>query len=88
MIKSNDGSLNRREFVKLLGPGLYFLFSIDDLLLAQQPGGPVGRYPDDFNAYFRIAEDGHVTCYAGKVELGQGVTASLAQMLAESRSPI
>jgi nicotinate dehydrogenase subunit B len=82
-MKSNEEFLNRREFVKLLGPGLYFLFSIDDLLLAQQPGGPAGRYPDDFNAYFRIAEDGHVTCYSGKVELGQGVTASLAQMLAE-----
>jgi nicotinate dehydrogenase subunit B len=80
---SNEEALNRREFVKLLGPGLYFLFSIDGLLLAQQPGGSAGRYPDDFNAYFRIAEDGHVTCYSGKVELGQGVTASLAQMLAE-----
>jgi nicotinate dehydrogenase subunit B len=80
---SNEEALNRREFVKLLGPGLYFLFSIDGLLLAQQPGGTAGRYPDDFNAYLRIAEDGHVTCYSGKVELGQGVTASLAQMLAE-----
>ncbi len=83
MITSNDEFLNRREFAKLLGAGIYFLFSIDELLLAQQPGGPVGRYPDDFNAYLRIAEDGHVTCFAGKVELGQGVTTSLTQMLAE-----
>jgi nicotinate dehydrogenase subunit B len=82
-MKSKEEFLNRREFVKLLGPGLYFLFSMNDLLFAQQAGGPVGRYPDDFNAYFRIAENGHVTCYSGKVELGQGVTASLAQMLAE-----
>jgi nicotinate dehydrogenase subunit B len=71
-------SLNRREFVKLLGPGIYFLFSIDNLALGQ-----AGKYPDDFNAYLRIAEDGHVTCYAGKVELGQGVNTSLVQMLAE-----
>lgn len=75
--------LDRREFVKILGPGLYFLFSLDNLLLGQQPGGRMGGYPTDLNAYLRIAEDGHVTCYAGKVELGQGVTASLAQMLAE-----
>jgi len=75
--------LDRREFVKILGPGLYFLFSLDDFLLGQQPGGRMGGYPTDLNAYLRIAEDGHVTCYAGKVELGQGVTASLAQMLAE-----
>ncbi len=75
--------LDRREFIKLLGPGLYILFSVEDLLLAQQPPMRMGRYPEDFNAYLRIAEDGRVTCYSGKVELGQGVIASLAQMLAE-----
>ena len=74
--------LDRREFVKLLGPGLYILFLAEDIL-SQQPGGRAGSYPEDFNAYLRIAENGHVTCYSGKVELGQGVIASLAQMLAE-----
>jgi nicotinate dehydrogenase subunit B len=83
MMNSKEEFLSRREFVQLLGPGLYFLFRIDDLLLAQELGRSFGRYPDDFNAYLRIAEDGHVTCYSGKVELGQGITASLAQMLAE-----
>ena len=82
-MNGNEDFLNRREFVKVLGPGIYFLFSFSDLLAAQQPGGPIGRYPDDFNAYLRIAEDGHVTCYVGKVELGQGMITSLAQMLAE-----
>ncbi len=82
-MKNDRESLDRREFVKLLGPGIYFLFSIDDFVLGQQPGARIGGYPDDFNAYFRIAENGHVTCYSGKVELGQGVIASLAQMLAE-----
>ena len=80
---SHDDLLQRREFLKLLGPGIYFLFSIDDLLLGQQPRSTAGSYPEDFNAYFRIAEDGHVTCYSGKVELGQGIITSLAQMLAE-----
>jgi len=79
----HDDILQRREFLKLLGPGIYFLFSIDDLLLGQQPRNTAGSYPEDFNAYFRIAEDGQVTCYSGKVELGQGIIASLAQMLAE-----
>jgi len=82
-MNSKEDFLNRREFVKLLGPGIYFLFSLEDTLFAQQPGNTVGRYPDDFNAYLRIAEDGHVTCYVGKVELGQGIITSLAQMLAE-----
>jgi isoquinoline 1-oxidoreductase len=79
---TREDSLQRREFLKLLGPGLYFLFWVDHLL-GQQPRGAAGSYPEDFNAYLRIAEDGHVTCYSGKVELGQGITASLAQMLAE-----
>jgi nicotinate dehydrogenase subunit B len=82
-VTTNLGELpNRREFIKLLGPGLYFLFSVEDLLFGQQPRG-AGGYPEDFNAYMRIAEDGSVTCYTGKVELGQGIIAALAQMLAE-----
>jgi nicotinate dehydrogenase subunit B len=78
--------MNRREFVKILGPGIYLLFSVEGLLNGQQlfgAGFGGGSYPDDFNAYLRIAENGQVTCYTGKVELGQGVIASLAQMLAE-----
>lgn len=75
--------LERRTFLKFLGPGVYILFSLDDFLLGQQPRAAAGRYPEDFNAYFRIGEDGHVTCYSGKVELGQGIIAALAQMLAE-----
>jgi len=82
MITGNENLLDRRDFVKLLGPGIYFLFSVDELLQGQQQG-MFGRYPEDFNAYLRIAENGQVTCYSGKVELGQGVIASLAQMLAE-----
>jgi len=37
----------------------------------------------DFNAYLRIGEDGGVTCFTGKVELGQGAITSLAQTLAD-----
>jgi nicotinate dehydrogenase subunit B len=75
--------MERREFIKILGPGIYFLFSIEDSLFGQQARGGVGRYPDDFNAYLRIGKDGKITCYTGKIEMGQGIIASLAQMLAE-----
>jgi isoquinoline 1-oxidoreductase len=67
--------------MKLLGPGLYILFSAEDFIFSQQPGA--GGYPEDFNAYLRIGEDGRVTCFTGKIEMGQGIIASLAQMLAE-----
>ncbi len=83
MMAGHDGYLDRREFMRLLGPGIYVLFSIEDLLLAQQPGARFGSYPEDFNAYLRINEDGRVACFTGKIEMGQGIIASLAQMLAE-----
>jgi len=75
------GSLDRREFIRILGPGVYVLFWANDFIFAQQPGAR--GYPEDFNAYLRIGEDGRVTCFSGKIEMGQGIIASLAQMLAE-----
>ena len=77
------GPIQRREFMKLLGPGVYILFSTGPFLYGQQGGFQFRQYPDDFNAYLRIAEDGKVTCYTGKIEMGQGIITSLAQMLAE-----
>ena len=73
------GPLDRRDFLKFAGPGLFIFFSIEDSFLFAQARG----YPEDFNAYLKIGEDGHVTCFTGKVEMGQGVIAALAQMLAE-----
>ncbi|MCK7529787.1 MAG: molybdopterin-dependent oxidoreductase [Marinilabiliales bacterium] len=32
----------------------------------------------DYNAFLHIAEDGTVTCYTGKIEMGQGIITSLA----------
>lgn len=77
-------TLNRREFLKLLGPGIYVFFSIEELFpFEEQARGGARGYPDDFNAYLRIGEDGRVTCFTGKIEMGQGIIAALAQMLAE-----
>ena len=44
---------------------------------------PLRELPEDFNAFLRIGEDGQVTCYVGKIEMGQGVYTSLGQMLAD-----
>ena len=77
-------SLSRREFLKL-GGGMLIFFSWGDL--AAQEGrripGVGQNVPTDFNAFLRIGENGRVTCFTGKVELGQGVVTSLAQILAE-----
>ena len=77
--------MKRREFMKLAGGGVFVFFTIGeprDWLEAQQRSG--GRdYPTDFNAYLRIAEDGKITGFAGKAELGQGTQTALAQIAAE-----
>jgi len=74
--------LDRREFLKYVGGGIIILFTIADpaVLDARRRGR---GYPDDFNAYLRIGADGRVTCFTGKIEMGQGVVTSLAQMLAD-----
>jgi len=77
-----DG-VDRREFLQLVGGGIVILFTVGESTLseAQRRGGR--GYPEDFNAYLRIGEDGRVTCFSGKIEMGQGVVTSLAQMLAD-----
>ena len=75
--------LKRRDFIRLLGGGIYVFFTAGDWseLAAQEQRGR--GYPTDFNAYLRIGEDGRVTVYSGKIEMGQGVVTSLAQMAAD-----
>jgi isoquinoline 1-oxidoreductase len=77
-----DPNLSRRELLKALGGGIIIFFVGGDasVLEAQRRGR---SYPEDFNAYLRIGPDGRVTCYSGKIEQGQGVITSLAQMLAD-----
>jgi len=74
--------LDRREFLKNVGGGIVILFYLGDPSVLQAQGRGRG-YPDDFNAYLRVGADGRVTCFTGKIEMGQGVITSLAQMLAD-----
>lgn len=72
--------LSRRSFLGS-GTGLFVFFWAG--YLRAQDHEPMPPYPRDFNAYLRIGGDGRVTCFSGKVELGQGAMTSLAQCLAE-----
>ena len=75
-------SLDRRDFLKLIGGGIIVFFTCDETdLFGQEGRGP--SYPTDLNAYLRIAEDGKVTVFSGKIEMGQGVITSLAQEAAD-----
>ena len=77
--------MNRREFLKLTSTGLLVAFSADAIANGEEAGAQGVRpsYPTDFNAYLHIGADNKVTCFVGKVELGQGIVASLSQLLAE-----
>ncbi len=81
-LPSGGRALRRRDFIKLLGGGIIVLFNVDLLDLAAQEVRTNG-YPADFNAYLRIGNNGRVTVYSGKIEMGQGVVTSLAQMAAD-----
>ena len=74
-------NIDRRDFLKNLGGGITILFTVGVPLAKAQRRGR--EYPEDLNAYLRVGEDGLVTCYTGKIEMGQGIITSLAQMLAE-----
>jgi nicotinate dehydrogenase subunit B len=79
--------VDRREFVRLTATGLLVLLAIDPDSAAGQETArlPMGRQgaPSDPNAYLHIGADGKVTCFVGKIEMGQGVMTSLPQLLAE-----
>ena len=78
--------VGRRDFLKLTSTGVLVLMAVDPAHAVQETARPqAGRqgYPTDVNAYLHIGADNHVTCFVGKVELGQGSMTSLSQLLAE-----
>ena len=76
--------VSRRTFLKLAGGGIVVLVTLDPWCADAQEHR--SAYPTDFNAYLRIGSDGRVTVFSGKIEMGQGVMTSLAQMAAEELS--
>src|SRR5580704_4140012 len=78
-------SLDRRRFLKLTGSGLVIVFSLSDLIsFAGKTSSVKSSYPPgDVAAWIHIGEAGTVTVFTGKVEVGQNIRTSLAQMVAE-----
>ena len=78
----------RRDFLTRLGGGVVVFVTFGGLATAQEAARPAAgaarpSLPTDFNAFLRIGEDGRVTCFTGKIEMGQGPITSLPQMLAD-----
>jgi len=77
-------TLKRRSFIALLGGGIFILirpWRAIDIIAAKFDKGR--NLTKDYNAFLHIAEDGTVTCFTGKIEMGQGIITSLAQMMAD-----
>jgi nicotinate dehydrogenase subunit B len=78
--------VDRREFFKFLGAGLLIVGVLKNAHAFQESGA--GRRPDEslpkeIGAWLHLGEDGAVTVYTGKVEVGQNIRTSLSQCVAE-----
>jgi len=81
-------SPGRREFIKKLGAGLLIILALRPFVSIannniEEEETNSGNKELDFNIYLRIKADGRVECYTGKIEMGQGITTSFAQALAD-----
>src|SRR5258708_3236581 len=80
---------DRRDFIKAFGAGIVFIVPLSRALAQQRGQGESGRgggreqLPNDIGAWIHIDEDGGVTVFTGKVEMGQNIRTSLAQAVAE-----
>jgi nicotinate dehydrogenase subunit B len=76
--------IKRRNFFKLMGGGVFIFFSTwDPLNLMAAPLKKQEEPTPNFNAFLRIDENGMVSAFTGKIEMGQGPVTSLVQELAE-----
>ena len=78
--------ITRRDFFSVVGGGIV-IWMVDDAD-AQESGGGGRRgmnqaMPEQLSAWLHISEQGAVTVYTGKVEVGQNSRTSLTQAVAE-----
>jgi isoquinoline 1-oxidoreductase len=78
-------ALDRRKFFQLFGGGLAVAFVLQDLFSFAGETS-LDKEEADTNevaAWIHIGEDGTVTVYTGKVEVGQNIRTSLSQIVSE-----
>jgi isoquinoline 1-oxidoreductase len=86
--------MERRDFFKTLGGGLLIVLAAGEAHGQQDSGGAQRRnqgrsMPQEIGAWLHIGEDGVVTVFTGKVEVGQDIRTSLTQAVAEElRLPV
>ncbi len=78
--------LDRRDFFKFLGAGVLVVSVLKPAIVAQESGGTRRRgdsLPKEVAAWLHLGENGNVTVYTGKAEMGQNIRTSLTQAVAE-----
>jgi nicotinate dehydrogenase subunit B len=78
--------LDRRKFFQLFGGGIAVAFVLHDLISFAgdvTPSDVSGVPTNQVGAWIHIGEDGKVSVYTGKVEVGQNIRTSLSQIVAE-----
>jgi isoquinoline 1-oxidoreductase len=79
-----DLALDRRKFFKLTGGGLIVAFVLKDMLSFGSETDPSETSSmSGVESWIHIGEDGTVSVYTGKVEVGQNIRTSLSQIVAE-----
>jgi nicotinate dehydrogenase subunit B len=85
-------SLDRRQFLKAFSGGIALIVPVTNVIARSlQPqeqdesgrGRGNQRIPQEIGAWIHIDENGSVSVFTGKVELGQNIRTSLAQAVAE-----
>ena len=81
-------ALGRRDFFRIFGAGVAVFAVAKEVSAMQETApGPHGFHPEELpkeiGAWLHIGEDGTVTGFAGKAEIGQNVRTTLAQTIAD-----
>jgi len=80
--------LARRDFFKILGAGIAVFAVAKDAPASQETAPGHGSFhneelPKDISAWLHVGEDGRVTGFTGKAEIGQNIRTELAQTIAD-----
>jgi isoquinoline 1-oxidoreductase len=81
--------LNRRDFLRFGGAGILICLATHGASAQETAQGPrmtPQPAPTQVSGWLHIDEQGHITGYTGKVEIGQNIRTSLAQSIADELS--
>ncbi len=71
--------INRRDFIKVLGSGVVVTFTMGNALANSALSVPEGQ----LSSWIHVGENGYITVFTGKAEVGQNIRTSLSQIVAE-----